>query len=179
MPGAFNLGLPGGPAGIEAFYPQCFPKSCAEDSLLWERRWCYQRRSPMITSQWDDSFISAGAYWPMIRSGAMSGEDTLLKPFEFSNWEYGLGGSKSSKYIMGLVRDSLGNPLGGAIIKGFRTSDDVEVGIETTANDTGYFEVMCPYSPNDNHYLLGYYPTGPLAGSTINTLVPTWRDGTV
>lgn len=185
MPG-FLRQVPGGVAGYEAFI-QTMPPPCREESVLSDRRWTYQRRSPDTFPQWDQTFIVAGAWWPMIKSGAFGGnpnqvvffsDDTLgAMSGAWAAWEYGLGGNQSMKYIMGKCQDSGGNALGGAVVQGFRTSNDMFV-METRCDDQGLFELGCPQTPTDQHYLVAYYASGNLAGTTVNTLTATWRDGT-
>jgi hypothetical protein len=96
----------------------------------------------------------------------------------YDGWSYGLGGSQSQKVIKGQCKDQDGNPLGGCVVHAFRTSDDWEAG-QGVSDDHGYYEVMVPWTPGDQHYLVAYYPGGsPKAGTTVNTIVPTWGDGT-
>lgn len=187
MPGCF-LQVPGGVVSFEAYYPQTMPKPCLEDTVIWDRRWCYQRRSPDTVPQWDQTFISTGAWWPMIRSGGFGGDPTNPVFFSddtlgfscgaFAAWEYGLGGSQSRKFITGKTKNASGDAIVGAVVQGFRTSDDMYIG-ETASNDKGIYELGCPNTPTDQHYLVAYYASGNLAGTTVNTLVPKWRDGTV
>lgn len=185
MPGHHRQ-VPGGVAGFEAFY-QTMPRQCREESTLWDRRWTYQRRSPDTVPQWDQTFIATGAWWPMLKSGGWGGNPASPVFFSddsgghcagaFAAWEYGLGGSQSQKYIMGVCKNANGDPLGGAVVQGFRTSDDRFIG-QIECDDKGRYELGCPQTPNVQHYLVAYYASGNLAGSTVNTLVPTWRDGT-
>jgi hypothetical protein len=191
MPGRF-LQVPGGPVGYEAFYPGTLSPNQKEQSTLWTDRWNYEGRNQKLLATFGFTFDMNDAWWPAC-SGGMddpadpSGRCWLVQgnqgqsnmnagPFE--PWNYGLGGSRSSKYIMGQCKDSLGNVLGGAVVQCFRTSDDLFIG-EIGADDKGYFEIPCPNTPTDQHYLVGYYASGLLAGTTVNTIVPKWRDGTV
>jgi len=185
MPG-YHIGVPSGVAGFEAFY-QTMPKQCQEDTVIWDRRWCYQRRSPDTFPQWDQTFISTGAWWPMMKSGAFSdpvapaffSEDTVgFMCGAFSGWECGLGGSQSRKFIMGQCKQVNGNPYGGARVYGYRTSDGLPVGY-IDADDKGRYELGCPNTPSDAHFLVARAAGSPeYVGVTVNNLLPTWRDGT-
>lgn len=186
MPGCFRQ-VPGGVVSFEAYYPQTMPKTCLEDTVLWDRRWCYQRRSPDTFPQWDQTFISTGCWWPMLKSGAFSdpttpsffSEDTNgFMCGAFAAWEYGLGGSKSSKYIMGQCKQVSGDPYGGATVYGYRASDGLIIG-NVSADDKGYYELMCPNTPTDAHFLVARGASNTYIGSTVPTLIPTWRDGSV
>jgi hypothetical protein len=80
---------------------------------------------------------------------------------------------------MGLCKNAAGDPLGGVVIQGFRTVDDLYIG-EIQSDSNGRYELRCPNTPNDQHYLVAYYDSTPdLAGTTVNTLVPLWRDGSI
>jgi hypothetical protein len=79
---------------------------------------------------------------------------------------------------MGQCKDGIGNPIGGAVVAGFITATNECVGV-TATDDQGRYELGCPKSPGDQHYLVAYVDSSPdLAGTTVNTLVPTNRDGT-
>lgn len=182
MPG-YRQQVPGGVASYEA-YIQTMPPWAREETILWDRRWTYQRRSPDNAPQWDYSFLATGAWWPMVGSGAYSdpgasggffgGDSPGFHAGSFDGWHFGLGGSQTQKYIVGICKDQNGTPLPGAVVQGFRTSDDMFVG-ETACNAQGTYELNCPQTPNDQHYLVAYYASGNLAGTTVNTLVPAWR----
>ena len=189
MPG-YNIQVPGGVSSYEAFFPQVMPPLCLEGTVIWDRRWTYQRRSPDTVPQWDQTFISTGAWWPMMSSGAFNDPADAYGPFmndllgeqvrDFAGWECGLGGSKSAKYIMGQCKTPAGNPVPGAVVKAFRTSDQVWEGTAIACDDKGYYEIVCPNFPNDAHFATAFVDSVPdLAGMTTNTLIPTWRDGSV
>jgi hypothetical protein len=164
------------------------PKSCLEDTVLWDRRWCYQRRSPDTVPQWDQTFIATGAWWPMMKSGGRGGDPTTPVFFSddtkgmmagaFEPWAYGLGGSQTRKFIMGQCKQTSGDPFGGARVYGYRTSDCLPIGF-VDADDKGRYELGCPLTPSDAHFLVARAAASPeYAGVTVNNLVPTWRDGT-
>ena len=158
----------------------------ADGSSLWQPNWVYERRTPK--TDWRRSWTWEGGRWPA-RSGfyidlaastcLILGQSQVGSVNDAEPWEPPALGCHSQKYIMGQCQNSGGTPLGGAVVQGFRTSDDYYVG-ETVTNDQGNYELACPQSPNDQHYLVAYYDASPdLAGTTVNTLVPTWHDGSV
>jgi hypothetical protein len=93
----------------------------------------------------------------------------------YDAWHYGLGGSQTRKFIRGVCKNQAGDVLTGAVVQGFRTADDWYIG-QAETNDKGEYELGCPQTPTDQHYLVAYYASGNLAGTTVNTLLPKWRD---
>lgn len=86
-------------------------------------------------------------------------------------------GTQSQKFIMGTTKDSVGGTVSGAVVQVFRTSDDLYVG-ETTSDSNGRYEAGTPHA-GLQHYLVAYRAGAPdIAGTTVNTLTPTNRDGT-
>lgn len=97
---------------------------------------------------------------------------------QFAGWEYGLGGSQSRKFIMGQCKQVSGDPYGGARVYGYRTSDGLPIGY-VDADGNGRYELGCPQTPNDAHFLVARASGSPeYVGVTVNNLLPTWRDGT-
>lgn len=89
----------------------------------------------------------------------------------FEEWAWGLGGQMGQVFIRGVCIDVNGNTLAGATIQSFRTSDGLLAGT-TTSDATGNFQVGTPYA-GVAHYCNAYYTSGALAGTTVNTLIPT------
>lgn len=188
MGGANNIGLVGGPAGIEAFFSQCLPNNVLENTDLWGGVWQWQFRSATTFFQWDFSFNLSDVVWPMMHSGAfndpggaygffMCDQATDCIGGDWEPWHYGMGGSMSSKYVMGQCLNSIGNPTPYAVVQGFVTATDGYVG-EIMSDDKGYYEVRCPQTPSNQHYMVAYLSGSPdITGATVNTLVPTFRDG--
>jgi protocatechuate 3,4-dioxygenase beta subunit len=86
-------------------------------------------------------------------------------------------GNGSTKFIQGVCKDSNNNTVSGAIVQGFITATDIYVG-ETTCDSNGNYELGTVY-PATSHYLVAYRAGSPdIAGTTVNTLTPTNRDGT-
>lgn len=187
MPGC-HRGVPGGVAGFESFYPQAMPKHCLEETVLWGHQWCYQRRGPDTVPQGDQTFISTGAWWPMNKSGILGGDPASPSFFNdnmiglgsgrYAAWECGLGGSQTRKFIMGQCKQASGDPYPGARVYGYRTSDGRPIGY-IDADDKGRYELGCPDTPSDAHFLVARASGSPeYVGVTVNNLLPTWRDGT-
>ncbi len=122
--------------------------------------------------------------WP--RGGFMNGDPTVPlsliggtvdSELAYGDWNAMARGSGSMKYIMGQCVDENGTPVPGAVVQGFRTSDDLFVR-EVACDDKGNYELGTEY-PGVAHYLVAYLDTATdLAGTTVNTLTPTNRDGT-
>jgi hypothetical protein len=95
----------------------------------------------------------------------------------FEAWQFGNPGSAPPKYIMGQVLNASSVPISGAIVRGFRTSDNLYIG-QTVSGTDGRYGLSCPNTPNDAHYLVAYVDAATdLTGATVNTLVPTYVDG--
>lgn len=122
--------------------------------------------------------------WPLPRmcNGDAAAPLGLLGQSDYDSgwahrWLKRCRGNGTVKFIMGQCKDSNGNAVGGAVVQGFVTSGDVFV-TETACDDKGYYELGTPY-PGVGHYLVAYRAGSPdIAGTTVNTLVPTNRDGT-
>jgi hypothetical protein len=155
-----------------------------ESNDLWGMGWSYYKRAPRTRTQHGNSvdggrwpsrggFSSDPAGWnPMIGMDASSSA-----PGDYDNWSAAFGGQQCQKFIMGTTKDASSNIIGGAVVQSFVTSTDTYVS-ETTSDDNGRYE-----SPTTNvgvaHYLVAYIPGSPdRAGTTVNTLIPTNRDGT-
>ncbi len=95
----------------------------------------------------------------------------------WSPWQRPMRGNGSTKFIMGTCYDSLGNAVPGAVVQGFVTATDAFV-TETQCDDKGNYELATTF-PGTQHYLVAYRAGSPaIAGTTVNTLTPTNRDGT-
>jgi hypothetical protein len=96
---------------------------------------------------------------------------------DFEPWRFGRGGSQNLKFVMGRCVDSGSTPVPNAVVQIFRTSTD-EFQRETTADQSGYYEAGTD-KVGEGHYLVAYKAGSPdIAGTTVNTLTPTNRDGT-
>lgn len=155
-------------------------------SSLWRPPYTYQLRGPKTRPQ---GWTFPLGYWPARRGGLfcndpaapaslMFGDSNAGNANEmFEPTELGNQGHQGRKFIMGQCQDSGGGGVSGAVVQGFRTSTDEYVG-ETTADSNGNYELGVPY-PGENHYLVAYRAGSPdLAGTTVNNLQGTNRDGT-
>jgi len=157
-----------------------------DDTLLYPARWSYQRRSPrslMDRNSWrsrwpSSSFMSGSASSPMTIFGDDSafGGGLLRGAFEYPIC---IGeGTQSTKFIKGTCRNSTNQVVAGAVVHAFRTADDVEVGQATSFED-GTYIVGTDNPVSTTHYIVAYKVDSPdIAGTTVNTLVPTNIDGT-
>lgn len=141
-----------------------------------------------LPSMGSNIYCDGGLVADAARSGGWGGDPTTPTFFSddtmgmmcgaFSAWEYGLGGSQSRKFIMGQCKQVSGDPYGGAVVYGFRSSDGLPIG-SVASDDKGRYELGCPNTPNDAHFLVARAAAAPeYAGVTVNNIVPTWRDGT-
>lgn len=176
MPGQF-IAVPGTNT-MEACYPGSPWRT--DRHVNWREWWNYDRRN--VKTAWRDPFFSQ---WP-VRSGFISDpaspasgimQNDALHNDGFEAPSYGPGGQQGQKFIMGQCLDSVGAPVSGAVVQGFLASNDTLVN-ETTADSSGLYELGTPY-PATNHYLVAYRAGAPdIAGTTVNTLQGTNRDGT-
>lgn len=143
-------------------------------------RWNYRRRSLSTAysrlrfmTRWPSgSFMSGDPSVPLSITG-----DRIRAGNERNAVRIPGRGSHSLKFIMGQCVDSGGTAVPGAVVQGFRTSDDLFVR-QTACDDKGNYELGTEY-PGVAHYLVAYLDTTTdLAGTTVNTLTPTNRDGT-
>jgi hypothetical protein len=80
------------------------------------------------------------------------------------------GGTNSRFGVQGVTRDEYGSPLGGVLVKLFRTSDDQKID-QIVSDSFGNYLVSTPYYP-DAHYLVQYKTGTPdRFGSSVNTLI--------
>jgi hypothetical protein len=111
-----------------------------------------------------------GRLWPTSRltGYAMNNEASRLAAVYWeplTRWKCGV---RARKLIIGITRDSAGNPLGGCTVKCFRTSDDVLM-TSCVSDTNGNYEISTP--DTGTCYLVAYKATGPdVLGTTINTL---------
>lgn len=146
------------------------------------------RRDMSHTRRGESQFGSRFAWytlWPS--SGFMSGDRSsgyaqigqdCCEADWWSPWQRANRGNGATKFIMGTCKDSVGNTVSGAIVQGFLTSNDQYIG-ETTSNTNGDYELSTPYPSPATHYLVAYRPGSPdIAGTTVNTLTGTNRNGT-
>lgn len=101
------------------------------------------------------------------------GQDGGTEYFQsWSPWQRSMRGNGRLAHFSGYTYNAAGGILGGAVVQGFRTSDDQFVG-QTASDDNGYYTLGTPY-PSVQHYLVAYAAGSPdVAGTTVNTLTTT------
>jgi hypothetical protein len=147
-------------------------------------QWDYQKRGPRGAPV-IDAWTTRGGMWPS-RSGfcgdPATGEiEIATQDLGFSNgsfepWLANAGGSQNLKFIRGRCVDATETAVASATVQIFLTADDT-LQRETIADSSGYYEAGTDKT-GAAHYLVAYKPGAPdVAGTTVNTLVPTNRDG--
>ncbi len=174
-------------AGIYYMFPTSLPRYVSMLCTLRTYWWTWQHRG-LATHGDDFGHGVLHGRWPS-KSGFLNdpaAPSSLMLDqnlngggsYLYSPWIYGDGGCQSTKMIMGRCLNSVGSPVGGAVVKGFRTSDHLYVG-QTVSDGLGYYELACPNTPNNAHFLTAYVDSSPdLGGRSVDTLIPTNRDGT-
>jgi hypothetical protein len=171
-----------------AMFQATLPAAYADNSALWDRRFAYNMRAAktQCTCRW--TYEQPAGWWPARRGmGFYSDPAAPVSPWaavdkasQSGDWEPLSGhgsGMQHTKFILGRCIDEAGNGVSGAELHGFRTTDDALV-METTADANGYYELGTP-NPGAEHYIVAYRAGSPsIVGATVNTLVPTNRDGT-
>lgn len=148
----------------------------AFDGSLAEPKWSWQMRSPKTwrdKNRWD----SLWSFGCRVGSGDanMDGASPIglstadgFEPFSCDG-----DGCQFKNRIKGQCLDSVGAPVANAIVQGFVTATDAYVG-EVTADNAGYYQCMTERSTATPHYLVAYKTGSPdLAGTTVNTILPT------
>lgn len=125
-----------------------------------------------VSAAWDIFIGYETAWWPGL--GALDSPDgDFFTHVDWSTpdlWEPKGGGCNSRFGITGITRDEYGSPLGGVLVKLFRTINDEKVD-QIISDSFGNYLVSTPYYP-EGHYLVQYKTGTPdRFGSSINTLV--------
>jgi len=177
MPGAFMN--PTIATGIFDSQYQATP--LFDESLLTRAANNWQRRSMLST--WDR--IGWCGLWPRSQ---MMGSDTDIpmgmlgqssdNSGEFEPWSAHGSGTQTVKFIKGTTFDNVGAPLANAVVQGFVTSTDAFVG-QVTSNTDGTYILPTHNTAATAHYVVAYKAGSPdVAGTTVNTILPTNVDGT-
>jgi hypothetical protein len=173
---------------IYAMFQATLPAAYADNSTLWDRRFAYAMRAPktMCLCRW--TYEQPAGWWPAPRGmGFYSDPAAPVSPWGLIDAGCTLGGwepitnngagNAHTKFIRGRCVDGSSVGVSGAVVQGFLTATDAYVG-ETTADSDGNYELGTP-NPGAQHYLVAYRAGSPdIAGTTVNTLTPTNRDGT-
>lgn len=147
-----------------------------------EPRWQWQCRAPKT---WKDRncWHSLWSFGCRVACGAPSGSDgaaacDLSYPDLFVPFSCDGEGSQSKNFLRGTCKDSGGTPVANAIVQAFVTATDAFAG-EVQGNTDGTYTLGVEQSKATPHYLVAYKVGSPdIAGTTVNTLLPTNVDGT-
>lgn len=134
---------------------------------------------------WKDPnrWFSCWSFGCRVGSGAPIGSDgagwydlsmkDLFEPYSCDG-----AGTQSKNFLRGLCVDASEVPVANAIVQAFVTATDAFAG-EVQANTDGTYVLGVEQSKATAHYLVAYKPGSPdIAGTTVNTLLPTNVDGT-
>lgn len=147
-----------------------------DDTILWPPRWSYQKRSMRSTND----RVGWRSLWPNIGmidgiGAAVLGDnlDGSYEPFSCIG-----GGTQSVNFLNGLCVDNVANPAAGANVQGFVTATDTFLGQVQTQED-GSYVLGIQASKATACYIVAYKAGTPdIAGTSVNTLLPTNVDGT-
>lgn len=118
-------------------------------------------------------------YWPRSRMlgaemaplGLGQEATTVGGSYEYPYKILAADGAASGYHFCGTTRDSAGAALGTCVVQGFATANDAYLG-ECTSGPTG--EYCLTVASTQASYLVAYKAGAPdVAGTTVNTLVPT------
>lgn len=149
---------------------------------LHEPRWQWQCRSPKT---WRDRncWYSLWSFGCRVGAGAPIGSDgagwydlsmkDLFEPYSCDG-----EGTQSCNFLRGTCKDSGGTAVANAIVQAFVTATDAFAG-EVQGNTDGTYVLGVCQAKTTPHYLVAYKSGSPdIAGTTVNTLLPTNVDGT-
>lgn len=177
MPAQLTYGTAGATGGGFAGYKGLQP-FFAEERLDVRPDWSWQRRS---AKTWRDPYgwDSLWSFGCRVGGGALEGYGVIglstgdgYEPFSCDG-----PGTQTTRFFLGVTRDSGGATLANAIVQGFITSTDTYVGEVTSAED-GVYRLPTNTVAGVPHYLVAYKAGAPdVAGTTVNTLTSTLIDG--
>jgi hypothetical protein len=145
-------------------------------------KWQWQARAPLT---WKDRncWYSLWSFGCRIGYGAPTGSDgvsvnrDLSTPDLFEPFSCDGEGTQSMNFLRGTCKDESDTPVANAIVQAFVTATDAFAG-EVQANTDGTYVLGVQQSKATAHYLVAYKAGAPdIAGTTVNTLVPTNVDG--
>lgn len=153
-----------------------------DDTRWYRAAWNYERRGPAAHRD----RIGYHDLWPggQMMSGDPGSPMSLLGNCADNGGEFfepsivPNAGTQTTKFIKGTCLDQFSAPIAGAIVQGFVTATDTYVG-EVTSRLDGSYDLGTANLASTPHYLVAYKPGAPdLAGTTVNTILPTNIDGT-
>lgn len=164
------------------------PRAYADDSDLWDRRFAYEMRAAKTMCRCRWTYEKPAGWWPVKRgmafyadpaspASALALTDSVSRSGDWEPLSCHGEGLQAQKFILGRCLDESSNGVSGAVVQGFLTATDAFVG-EATADSNGNYEFGTPWA-GQQHYLVAYRAGSPdIAGTTVNTLTGTNRDGT-
>lgn len=148
-----------------------------------EPRWNWQSRSPK-TYKDRNLFLSLWSFGCRIGYGKPSGNDGVTTNRDmgfadlFEPYSCDGEGTQSKNFLRGSCVDASDVAIANAIVQAFVTSTDLFAG-EVQGNNDGTYVLGVEQSKLTPHYLVAYKAGSPdIAGTTVNTLLPTNVDGT-
>lgn len=153
-----------------------------DDTILNPPRWAYRRRSVRSTYdpyRWPSLWPSPGFMSGDPTSPMSSGDDYAFGGgrLSYEMPSAGIQGTQTTKFIRGSCLDSASAAVADATLDAFITSTDVKDGAGTSFADGTY--AVGVQTAGVSHYVVAYKAGSPdIAGTTVNTLVPTNIDGT-
>lgn len=167
----------GGFAGFKGLQPLF-----REERLDTRPDWSWQRRSAK-TMKDQNQWYSLWSFGCRVGAGSPIGSDgagwydlsmkDLYEPYSCDG-----AGTQTCNFLRGICKDSVGTPVANAIVQGFVTATDTFVGQVEGNTDGTYLLGVCQ-AKTTAHYLVAYKAGSPdIAGTTVNTLLPTNVDGT-
>lgn len=180
MPCRPRYGTAGATGGGLSAQPGSLGHCFSEEQMIVRPDFSWQRRS---AKTWADRNAWASC-WPTARVWCVGGADGwgvdgMCRPPSVGYEPFSCDGegTQTLKWLRGRCEDAAGNASANATVQAFRTSDDAFAGEVASLND-GTFMCPTPYT-GANHYIVAYKAGAPdIAGTTVNTLVPTNIDGT-
>lgn len=148
-----------------------------------EPRWDWQKRAPKT---WKDkcNWYSLWSFGCRIGGGGVAGDDycpvnnSLAMKDLFEPYSCDGEGTQSKNFLRGTCKDADGNVVADATVQAFVTATDTFAG-EVAGNVDGTYVLGVEQSKATPHYLVAYKTGSPdIAGTTVNTLLPTNVDGT-
>lgn len=148
-----------------------------------EPRWSWQQRAPKTwkDKNWWHSLWSFGCRFS---GGGTSGDDftiigqSLADIDLFEPYSCDGEGTQSKNFLRGTCKDSGGTAVANAIVHGFVSATDAFLG-QVNGNTDGTYCLGVETAKSTQCYMVAYKAGSPdIAGSTVNTLLPTNVDGT-
>jgi len=148
------------PAFMDWYYPR-WDRGGSRGPFTWKDR-----------NKWD-SLWSFGCRTNGSGGGADGDPVVLEFGHGFEPFSCDGAGCQFKNRIAGVCLDSSEVPVANAIVQGFVTATDAFVG-EVKAGNDGTYQLMTEQLTSTAHYLVAYKAGTPdIAGTTVNTLLPT------